>query len=209
MAAGGYTSDFSASISGGKLHVFSQTTTPDNCFGICQGGGAFSSSDTYWFDTFTFSPGTYAVDLFLDGTVSYLGSFVHGGASSPGMAFFENGTVIPGIQYTGQVGATLLPGDHTTVNLSFGSTTSITLGELILVRNSISCCGSSGGTTGGSETLDLSNTGYFTVTPQDGGSYSTASGFSYSTVPEPGSLLLLPGAIGLLWRIYRRDMSRR
>jgi hypothetical protein len=196
LSVGSTTSTFSGSINDTQLHAFSATSTP--------GGNAYNGGDEYWFDTFNFLPGTYDVNLVFDGTLTESAPDIYDLVDT--FSFLENGTVIPGLEYSGIV-ATLYGQNGTaqqqSLQLSFSRPTSIVLGELLQIRNDIGA---------GSITIDDSDTGYFTVTPlTSGAGFTTASGLTYSpvsSVPEPSSVLPLSTAIALLFWIARLQRKR-
>jgi len=188
------TSAFSGSISGTELHAFSATADTGPL------GAGYNGEDEYWFDTFSFSgctlnsPCKATINLVFDGTLTRSGSSIYDLVDN--FQFFENGTVIPGEEYLGNV-ATLYPASTQSVQLTFDSPTSIVLGGLLQIRNYI------GFDT--SITIDDSDTAYFTVTSTGGGGFTTASGQTYSVTPEPGYWALLSVAIvGLIWVKKRR-----
>lgn len=198
-------STFEGTISDSKLHAFSATT-----YGASATfqGSAYNGSDEYWFDTFTFSPGTYDLDLVFDGTLTENLQTSSIGDLVDTFSFLENGTVNPGNQYTGIVSTLYSPGSQRSIQLSFLTKTSTTLGELLQIRNAT---GDPGSSTPTGLTIDDSDTGFFTVTPTtDGAGFTTASGLSYSAmtpVPEPGSLSLL--GLTLLALPKLRKLARR
>jgi hypothetical protein len=189
----GATSTFSGTIDGTQLHAFSATSGLE--------GNAYNGADEYWFDTFTFLPGTYSVNLVFDGTLT---DSVPGDVADlvDSFSFLENGTVVPGLEYSGIV-ATLYGQNGTSqqqsVQLSFTSATTIVLGELLQIRNDV--------VVGGGITIDDSDTAYFTVTPlTSGAGFTTASGLTYapvSSVPEPSSAVPLSAAMALFFLIGR------
>jgi hypothetical protein len=173
--------------------------------------GAYNGADLYWFDTFTFAPGTYGVNLVFDGTLT---ENVPTGSSFDivdNFNFLENGIVRPRLQYSGMV-STLSPGTQSLLLLTFFSPTTIQLGGLLQIRNDIGTSDFS--TAGGSVAMDNSDTAYFTVTPDSvGAKFSTASGETYSPLsatPEPSSMRWLVASMGVaVWLARRRRSAHR
>lgn len=125
---------------------------------------------------------TYLVGLVFDGTLTKNVPTSSIGDLVDTFNFLENGTVIPGAQYSGMV-ATLAPGSQQSLQLSFSSATSITLGGLLQIRNDI---GDLDSPTATGITIDDSDTAFFTVTPiTNGAGFTTASGQSYSRYARP------------------------
>jgi len=127
---------FSGSISGGLLRAYSFTSNPDY-------GEAYSNADLYVFDTFhiagpTGSTGRFTFNMVFDGTVAETGTGQAG--LSDGYNLLANGTVIPGIEYSGIVNAIYkVPGsashESSSVTLDLSAGTSVVIGELLQIRN--------------------------------------------------------------------------
>jgi len=207
LSSASTTSTFSGSIDGTLLHAFSATSFPSG--GTFQGyTNAFSNADEYWFDTFNFMPGTYSINLVFDGTVAQnlpLGSLFD---LKDAFSLVENGTIVPGNDYDGVVSTLYYPGSEQSIQLSFSSSTSVTLGGLLQVRNQIGT--SDGSQAGGSLTIDDADTAYFTVTPlTDGAALTTASGETYASAPvatpEPWAPPFV--AIGVMLLLTRCSIS--
>ena len=191
----GAAATFTGSIANGALHGYSQIMT-----GSSFDGNAYVGLDAYFYDNFHITgpsgqSGVFQISMNFDGS-----GVVTGGAALGDYVnnydLLENGTVIPGIQYSGIIGTLSIPygsaNTHltTTVNLTLAAGSTVLLGQMLQMRSVLQNEGTSG-----TLTLDDSNTGYFTVTPlTQGFGFSTASGFAYdglTAVPEPSSFSIL------------------
>ena len=184
----GALANFSGSIDNGALHGYSQINTGSSFDGNSEVG-----MDAYFFDTFQISgpagqSGQFDITLNFDGSGKTSGTAAVGSYANT-YNLLENGTVIPGIQYTGMVATLAIPfgasatQKTSTIHLTLASGSSVVLGQLLQIRSAMQNEGSSGAIT-----IDDSNTGYFTVTPvTQGFGFTTASGLTYSqsAVPEP------------------------
>jgi hypothetical protein len=152
------------------------------------------------------------VTVNLDGTLNYqVASGVDVGSFADTLYFLENGSFSSGGTPTGIqaeiVGLTNPNGGSTTVHLSFSSQTQVTLGEVLQYRAAIRNIGV--GVTQESIVADYAHTADFTISPTNGGSYTTASGLSYDATPEPSTVLLLAAGICsfAIWPKMRRRNS--
>lgn len=205
----GAVANLSGSISDGALHGYSQANT-----GTSYGGNGYSGLDAYFYDTFHITgaagqSGEFQIQLYFDGSGvesgdPEIGDYVNS------YNLLENGTVIPGQQYSGIVSTLSVPFGSatteltTTVDLTLASDSSVVLGQLLQIRNVVVNAGNSG-----SVTIDDSDTGYFTVTPLTPGfGFSTDSGYLYngapSPTPEPASWPMTAAAFSLLCVFTRR-----
>ncbi len=207
-------STLSASIADGALHAYSSVVVPAGPPGYA---AATNGVDEYFWDTFYFSQaGQVQITVTFDGTVS---SSVTPGLDLPvdRLQVFEgaNEVCAPGSLCADSNYLALTPTmgpDQTytfVLNVSAGA---LSLGEWLSVRNGIGnngdcppLPGSGGMYESCSQTIDDSDTAFFSVTPVTTGlTFTTASGLTYSDVPEPSPMLLVGTALVTLSRLNRR-----
>jgi hypothetical protein len=225
----------SISYGGGNvgLHATASATSAGGA------GQSIGEVDTYYHDTFQIAgsgPQIFAWTLNLRGSASatypgFIGPNDNFSLAQASLALYENssyatwGTVLPNADcFDGVVtpdgnfcgnmsGDAILDAASSNAPISgtirLQGTTSVELGLFLIGRTE--SYAAFGTTTSVSSTLDLANTGWFTLTPlTPGAAFTTASGLSYSgdpdtvAVPEPTSMILFASAFAVILASRRR-----